>query len=79
MRFEAVKCDECGRIQGEANHWEQVGVEYEDGVKVLTVELGKLWGPSNPSHRYEVRDVCGLECRHKQVDKLLGARAVLEV
>lgn len=27
-QFQATKCDECGRIQGEANHWLKMAVHY---------------------------------------------------
>jgi len=71
MNFSGVKCDECGRIKGESNHWHQIGVQkYAVGI---WVELGYLGAHSQEGDErdYEVRDLCGERCFFLHIGKLL--------
>lgn len=67
MKIETIKCDECGREKAEANHWQQIWVETSEGSYVrITLgvhPIGQL--------RYESRDLCGEQCFHKHIAKLL--------
>jgi len=68
-QFNAVRCDECGRIQGESNHWTRIRVLFEEGkcvgvVIFPTFALVPVEG--------EIRDLCGQGCAMKHVAKLLG-------
>ena len=72
MNFSGTKCDECGRIKGESNHWHQMGVLYSGGGN--WVELGALMGPTDMvtiPKEYEVHDLCGEACFYKHIGKLL--------
>lgn len=78
MTVEKVICDECGRVKGEANHWHQIGVQkYAEGV---WVELGVIGCHSDTDAKaYEVHDLCGEQCLHKHIAKLLGFNPPAEV
>lgn len=73
MTIEKVVCDECGRVKAEANHWHQIGVLFQrDGN---WVELGTLVGAppvAQEPGKYEIHDLCGEQCFHKHIAKLLG-------
>ena len=58
MNFSGTKCDECGRIKGESNHWHKIGTgKWADGQ--AWVELGYLLGPTDRTELvYEVHDLC---------------------
>ncbi len=76
-QFEATKCDECGRIQGEANHWIRMEVwSVPQGVIGLSLGegmLGCMMGSSQlTSATSEIRDLCGQGCAVKHIAKLLG-------
>lgn len=63
MRVETVKCDECGAIKGESNHWLKIQVDPETGavsVKHCVPMIG-----------YQERDICGQACFHKYLDRIL--------
>jgi hypothetical protein len=71
MKVEQTVCNECNppRIKGESNHWMQIGVlTMEDGKKQLT--LGIV--PDKPLPGFEIHDLCGQQCFHKHIDRLLG-------
>jgi len=77
MNFSGVRCDECGRIKGESNHWHAMGILWiGDNV---SIELGELTGPKNLTDecgrpmdtKYEVHDLCGEQCFYKHIGKLL--------
>lgn len=74
MKVEQILCDECKRIRQEANHWMKIGVlntygeTHERGAVQLT--LGVV--PVKEMPNYEVHDICGQQCFHKHIDKLLG-------
>jgi len=67
MNFSGTKCDECGRIKGESNHWHQIGVTQELGAGGrLSLLLGLLAHDVD-----EVHDLCGEACFYKHIGKLL--------
>lgn len=75
MTVEKTLCDECGRTKGDANHWHQIGVQkYAMGP---WIELGYIGAHSavGDERDYEVHDLCGQECFHKHIAKLLGFNA----
>lgn len=76
MNFSGVRCDECDRIKGEANHWHQLGiVNWNDGSQ--TVQLGSMSEPdSNSISSYLLRDLCGEQCFYKHIGKLLKLNPV---
>ena len=69
-QFQATKCDECGRIQGESNHWQKIQVWFEDQKCVGVV----LLADPVPSATIVggLRDLCGQGCTLKHLAKLLG-------
>jgi len=76
MNFSGTKCDECGRIKGEGNHWHQIGVQkYAERV---WIELGFIGAHSMPEEakHYEVHDLCGEQCFYKHIGKLLKINPV---
>jgi len=65
--FSGVRCDECGRIKGEANHWHQIGLTQalgKDGS--ISLLLGAMHYDVD-----EVHDLCGEACFYKHIGKLL--------
>lgn len=72
MKFEAVKCDECGRIQGESNHWIRVQVWPKADVVALGEFADLLMGTSDMSSvEREEHDLCGQGCAIKHIAALL--------
>jgi len=80
MTFQAVKCDECGRVQGEANHWLKMAVYLRNSV-ALIVALGsvdenrRLFEEQEDytiADVIEIHDLCGQGCAVKHIAKLLG-------
>lgn len=78
MKFEAVKCDECGRIQGEANHWErlQVWTDKNNSALCYGVALGNIvtnvMGTGDVTMaKVEIHDLCGQGCAIKHIAMLL--------
>ena len=79
MKFEAVKCDECGRIQGEANHWVHIQAWLDKnnvaqcyGVALGDVAEGAMATGVFTMAKKELLDLCGQGCAMKKVAKLLG-------
>lgn len=83
MKFEATKCDECGRIQGEVNHWVQIHVIKSPKTETVGVVMGQIGDNVIPASDFsdcklESRDLCGQGCAMKFVAKLLGWSSVVE-
>jgi len=78
MKFQATKCDECGRIQGESNHWVQVRVWSTDqgcvGVAFgsMAVTNGAMAVSDQVVASTEIHDLCGQGCAFRHIGKLLG-------
>jgi hypothetical protein len=72
MKFESVKCDECGRIQDGANHWLQVAIKRNEspGDPLIAIVLGDLELVCGGAD--ELHDLCGQGCAMKHIAKLLG-------
>ena len=68
-QFNATKCDECGRIQGESNHWMRIRVLREEKkcVGVVIFPTGTLTPIEG-----EIHDLCGQGCAMKHIGTLLG-------
>jgi hypothetical protein len=78
MKFESVKCDQCQRIQDQANHWLKI-VYWEDSIGKVAVAMGDLshvllHRGVEPAHL----DLCGQACAIKHLGKLLGWSAPTE-
>ncbi len=76
-QFQATKCDQCGRIQGEANHWTRMEVwSVPAGIIGLSLGEGMIGcmtgNSSSTSATSEIRDLCGQGCAVKHIAKLLG-------
>ncbi len=72
MTKETILCDECGRTKGESNHWHRVGVWKEGNVTAAVVSVEHLGIPTPALIKVEVHDICGQECFHKHIAKLMG-------
>jgi len=78
MKFQAIRCDECGRIQGDSNHWVQVRVWSTDqgcvGVAFgsMAVTTGAMAVSEKAVASTELHDLCGQGCAFKHIGKLLG-------
>lgn len=77
MKFDGVKCDECGRVKGEVNHWIQIMAWESKNAGVLAIGLGKLGDlltltRTAPPIVPTVRDLCGQDCLSKHLAKLLA-------
>jgi hypothetical protein len=73
MKATQILCDECKRVRGESNYWLKMGVLDVDPQALdrkLQLTLGAVPEKSLPG--YEIHDICGQECFHKHIDRLLG-------
>jgi len=79
MKFESLKCDECLRIQDQANHWLKMRVcrSQGEGDKTVLI-LGEVDGFGFPTPTMPVtnlseeeHDLCGQGCAVKHIAKLL--------
>lgn len=73
MNFSGTKCDECGRVKGESNHWHQIGM-IPSTIGGPWIELGSLAGPHSLKaygDAYEIHDLCGESCFYKHIGKIL--------
>ena len=63
-------CDECGKPKGDESGWRRIGIDFEvrPPDKVRAVVIGKL---SLDDRIDEIHDVCGENCFHRHIDKLL--------
>jgi hypothetical protein len=84
-QFQATKCDECGRIQGEVNHWVrvQVWLDHNNSDLCYGVTLGDIVGDVMGTGNFTmakpvVHDLCGQGCAMKHIAKLLGWSQVNE-
>ena len=78
MKFESVKCDECGRIQDGSNHWMKLVLWVADGAG-NTVAIGQLCeGLAYRGLEAQTLDLCGQACAIKHLGKLLGWSAPKE-
>jgi hypothetical protein len=72
-RFEGVKCDECGAVKKDANHWWQVELRSSDAVRRGSgdglVILLMPWVPD--AHMQNSRDLCSQDCVQRTVAKYL--------
>lgn len=71
MKVETVKCDECGAIKGESNHWLAIDVRPEsisEGNQLISIGFKNV-----PSPNFNRRDLCGQACFYKHLDGLLFA------
>lgn len=71
-----VICDVCSTVKNETNHWFRIFQFMEKGE---LVELKILPYSNNSKVQQEsfispAKDICGKECLHKIVDKLLGEK-----
>ncbi len=76
MRVETVRCDQCGAIKGEGNHWLYVDVEKlapwdSDGLHAPAKTAEIMLGHAVVIEGYERHDLCGQDCFHKHLDALL--------
>lgn len=75
--FSTKKCDCCGKLKQEANHW-LVVVRSPLGCCILPagsdlvteVKVG-LSSPTSPANTVEVFDACGDDCSHKMLSEWL--------
>jgi hypothetical protein len=61
------KCDECGKLKQEGNHWFKAISGRGKWFFVIN------WGNDFPDLRGPRLDLCGLECAHKAMEKALSA------
>lgn len=78
MTFQAVKCDECGHIQGESNHWTRMTIWLDRDApdRCLGVAVGPVSEDAMATGEYtmakkEIHDLCGQGCAVKHLAKLL--------
>ncbi len=70
MRVETVKCDQCGAIKGEGDHWLLIDVQNRSTGAPGTPRI--VIPPDDKLlDGYQRRDLCGQACFHKHLDALL--------
>lgn len=77
-QFQATKCDECGRIRGEANHWIKVFAVKNRKAATVGIIVGELGNNLMPAGVYTSctlveRDLCGDECAIKHITAVMKA------
>ncbi len=68
-QVQVTRCDECGRIQSEANHWVRIQVWFQEGICVGVVVLKERLSLVETG---EYRDLCGQGCAVKHIAKLMN-------
>ena len=76
MKVEKLVCDECGKVQGEANHWTELTSWTSKSAGTLAIAVGMcadqlVLERVDPPVEPEVWDLCGQQCFYKKVGKLL--------
>ncbi len=68
MIVQAVKCDVCGKLKGETNHWLKVSpsVSRLDGGLMFSKDPDFQSGGLT-----QIEDICGQECAHKRLSAWL--------
>lgn len=72
MKITTVKCDECGVVKEESNHWLHMDVREGDGGPVIVM------GDPVLDTDFARHDICGQGCFHRHLDKLLFPKLTLE-
>jgi hypothetical protein len=69
MKVETFKCDECGKSRDkDSNHWYMIFADQRDAKNIeirrfdVRQEASRVWD-----------HICGQECLHKAIDRLLIA------
>ncbi len=70
MTFSGTKCDQCGAIKGEANHWLLIDVQNRSKE---AVGVPRIVIPPDDKlmDGYKRIDLCTQACFHKHLDALL--------
>lgn len=76
MKIENVVCDECGVVKGASNHWLSAGV-FVGPVFPYAVIMGDI--PRSGAEPQELHDLCGEQCFHKHIAKLLRINPPAEI
>lgn len=76
MTIETVKCDVCGAVKGETNHWFKMRrIKYENINNLSCVLLSSAQNSSSPlasgATVRDVLDLCGEACVIKKVSESL--------
>lgn len=70
MKIENIVCDECGVVKGASNHWLSAGVFVGRVPKEpYAVIIGNII--MSGAEPQELHDLCGEQCFHKHIAKLL--------
>lgn len=67
MRIETYKCDICGVVRAEANHWLLAGVAEASRGRIWSI---RDWN-EDVAHESAIH-LCGSVCAHKALDKHLA-------
>ena len=62
----SYRCDECGRMKGESNHW--YIAEHRPGIRTFIVAE---WGCHNIVGEFKMLHLCGLPCAMKSLQKAM--------
>jgi hypothetical protein len=74
MKIEVLRCDECGKEQGAANHWRQIGVVLDREDRLALVLLGPLMDSAiRVFEKTAIHDICGDQCWDRHLHKLSAA------
>lgn len=78
MKFDGVKCDECGRVKGDVNHWITIQAVMDTSGNCVGLVVGPIGENVITAGEFsgcklEPRDLCGQDCNLKYITKLLHA------
>lgn len=73
MKVETYKCDGCGRMKGETNHW-WVLMQFFARMPGFQVFAASPEAEIEREGVYESWDFCGETCLMKKISELLGAK-----
>jgi len=69
MKFETYKCDQCGELKKESNHWYEIFEHPGASPPYLSLFPYRLEGGCE---RGEHLDFCGIECVQKYISKWMS-------
>lgn len=77
MKFDGVKCDECGRVKGDVNHWVELYAVARPAGEIVGLVAGLIGENVAPANNFsncklQKLDLCGHDCSTKYICKFVG-------
>lgn len=66
MKVETFKCDVCGKVKGEANHWWKLAFMDEGRPHLVLLPMADKYEPTGSIH------LCGESCVQRKVSEFMS-------